>query len=202
MRRVERNHRSGTVHQVLVYDGDHCVGWCQFARRRNFPTSKSRRTYDQGADDPPDWRIGCAFTNAKARGKGVSAGAVAAALDEIRRAGGGGSNRQPTRRTQRVSVSHTGLQATESSYGTSISADGRYIVLSSNDSTLVPGDTNGIGDLFIRDLRAGTTIRINVSSTRAQSEANAGNAASSGRGPMSPSPRRIRTCPLGHQQRR
>ena len=22
--------RNGTVHQVLVYDGDECVGWCQY----------------------------------------------------------------------------------------------------------------------------------------------------------------------------
>ncbi|WP_158647424.1 PD40 domain-containing protein [Actinoplanes sp. ATCC 53533] len=84
--------------------------------------------------------------------------------------------------TQRVSVSHTGLQAADSSYGHSISADGRYVVFGSNDSTLVPGDTNDIGDLFVRDLQAGTTTRINVSSTGAQSDANAGNGAISGDG--------------------
>jgi hypothetical protein len=43
-------------------------------------------TWDDFAD-PPDWRIGCIFTNAKDRGKGVAASAVAAALDEIKRAG-------------------------------------------------------------------------------------------------------------------
>ena len=84
--------------------------------------------------------------------------------------------------TQRVSVSHTGLQAADSSYGHSISADGRYVVFGSNDSTLVPGDTNDLFDLFVRDLHAGTTTRINVSSTGAQSDANAGNGAISGNG--------------------
>ena len=30
-REAKRRHVTrGTVHQVLVYDGDHCVGWCQF----------------------------------------------------------------------------------------------------------------------------------------------------------------------------
>src|SRR5258705_3395034 len=89
-REAKRQHVArGTVHQVLVYDGDHCVGWCQFGPPRELPNIKNLRTYNQGAEDPPDWRIGCIFTNAKDRGKGVAAAAVAAALDEIGRAGGG-----------------------------------------------------------------------------------------------------------------
>ena len=36
----------------------------------------------------PAWRIGCIFTNAKDRGRGVAAAAVEATLDEIKRAGG------------------------------------------------------------------------------------------------------------------
>src|SRR5262249_55942532 len=53
----------GTVHQVLVYDGDRCVGWCQFGAPAEIPNIKNRRAYEKEAQDPPDWRIGCVFTN-------------------------------------------------------------------------------------------------------------------------------------------
>jgi hypothetical protein len=66
----------GTVRQVLVYDGDRCVGWCQFGSPLELPNIKNRGTYEQGADEPPDWRIGCIFTNAKDRGKGIAAAAA------------------------------------------------------------------------------------------------------------------------------
>lgn len=89
-REAKRRHvTDGTVHQVLVYDGDRCVGWCQFGSPPEIPNIKNRGAYDRGAGDPPDWRIGCVFTNAKDRGRGVAAAAVAAALEEIKRAGGG-----------------------------------------------------------------------------------------------------------------
>jgi hypothetical protein len=89
-RELKRQHvMRGTVHQVLVYDGDRCIGWCQFGTAPELPNIKNRGTYDREADDLPDWRIGCIFTNSKDRGNGVAATAVAAALDEIKRAGGG-----------------------------------------------------------------------------------------------------------------
>jgi hypothetical protein len=92
----------GTVHQVLVYDGDHCVGWCQFGSPTELPNINSRGAYDRGADDPPDWRIGCIFTNAKDRSKGVAATAVAAAFDEIKQAGGGIIEAYPEQTEQRL----------------------------------------------------------------------------------------------------
>ena len=39
----------GAVHQVLVYDGDRCVGWCQFGTPPELPNIKSRRAYDAEA---------------------------------------------------------------------------------------------------------------------------------------------------------
>ena len=39
----------------------------------------------------------------------------------------------------------------------SLSADGRWLALLSHDSNLVPSDTNGRPDIFLRDLMAGTT---------------------------------------------
>lgn len=69
--------------------------------------------------------------------------------------------------TELVSVSSEGLQGNDRSGGTNstvaISADGRYVVFVSLASNLVPGDTNGLGDVFVRDRQAGTTERVSVS---------------------------------------
>jgi Tol biopolymer transport system component len=40
--------------------------------------------------------------------------------------------------------------------------DGRYVAFSSLASNLVPGDTNGISDVFVRDMRNGTTLLASV----------------------------------------
>jgi Tol biopolymer transport system component len=65
-------------------------------------------------------------------------------------------------RIQRVSVAHTGAQAALDSNNTAygIGADGRYVFFLSNDPNLAPGDPNGTGGMYARDLRADTTIRI------------------------------------------
>jgi Tol biopolymer transport system component len=42
-----------------------------------------------------------------------------------------------------------------------LSADGRYVSFVSKATTLVPGDTNGKGDVFVRDLKDNVTIRGN-----------------------------------------
>jgi Tol biopolymer transport system component len=44
----------------------------------------------------------------------------------------------------------------------SISADGRSVAYASQSATLVPGDTNGVFDVFVADLVAGTTVRASV----------------------------------------
>lgn len=43
-----------------------------------------------------------------------------------------------------------------------VSANGRFVVFSSNATNLVPGDTNGRGDVFLRDRTAGTTVRVSL----------------------------------------
>jgi hypothetical protein len=50
-----------------------------------------------------------------------------------------------------VSTMTGGAQVTGSSGLPSISADGRYVVFRSNSTNLVPGDTNGVDDVFIHD---------------------------------------------------
>ena len=49
-----------------------------------------------------------------------------------------------------------------------ISGDGRFVVFSSEATNLVPDDTNGTADIFVRDRQLGTTTRLSVSSTGAQ----------------------------------
>src|SRR5579864_588861 len=71
-RELKRRHVTrGTVHQVLVYDGERCVGWCQFGPPAEVATIKNAGAYEKGLAELPDWRIGCIFTSAKDRGKGI-----------------------------------------------------------------------------------------------------------------------------------
>ncbi len=81
--------RAGTTHAALVFDGDDCVGWCQFGPPAELPRIKSKREYDKGVVDLPDWRIACCFVGKGHRRKGVFAAALAGALDLIAEAGGG-----------------------------------------------------------------------------------------------------------------
>jgi Tol biopolymer transport system component len=61
-----------------------------------------------------------------------------------------------------ASVGSDGSQATAPSSEPSISADGRYVAFQTSAPDLVPGDTNDDDDVFVRDLRAGTTTRVSV----------------------------------------
>lgn len=58
-----------------------------------------------------------------------------------------------TAETVRVNVSSEGAQANEFSQAGSISADGSHVTFSSLASNLVPGDTNGVADIFVHDRR-------------------------------------------------
>ena len=79
----------GRAHAALVYDGDLCVGWCQFGPTDELPRIKHGRAYREGLTTLPDWRITCFFVDKTRRGQGVSAAALAGALAEIARLGGG-----------------------------------------------------------------------------------------------------------------
>ena len=70
--------------------------------------------------------------------------------------------------TSRVSVSSSGTQVSGDSSAAAISADGRYVAFQSTATTLVPNDTNGVSDIFLRDLVAGTTVRLSVTSAGEQ----------------------------------
>ena len=64
--------------------------------------------------------------------------------------------------TRRVSVSTGGGQSNGDSFTPALSADGRFVAFGSFASNLVPGDTNGLTDVFVRDRRTGTTQLVSV----------------------------------------
>ena len=76
-----------------------------------------------------------------------------------------------TGQTARVSVASDGTQANGTSDFAAVSADGRRVVFSSNASNLVPGDTNGVYDVFVHDLQTGQTTRASVASDGTQANA-------------------------------
>jgi Tol biopolymer transport system component len=62
--------------------------------------------------------------------------------------------------TTRVSVGQIGVQGDELSYSPSISRDGNVVAFVSLAQNLAAGDTNGETDVFIRDIKAATTIAV------------------------------------------
>ncbi len=86
--------------------------------------------------------------------------------------------------TIRVSVATGGAQTNghSRSYESTISDDGDRIVFESDATNLVAGDTNGIQDCFLRIVSAGTTTRLSVSTSGAQSTGSTSSPAISGNG--------------------
>ena len=75
--------------------------------------------------------------------------------------------------TERVSLTHEGTQATGPSMNASVSEGGRYVVFESEAANLVPGDTNGVADIFLIDRnrspgQAGYIRRVSVRSDGTQ----------------------------------
>jgi hypothetical protein len=70
--------------------------------------------------------------------------------------------------TERVSVDGAGAEAKGNSTEAAISADGNLVAFSSDATNLVPGDTNGRTDVFLRDRNAGVTTRVSVDSSGSQ----------------------------------
>jgi Tol biopolymer transport system component len=77
-----------------------------------------------------------------------------------------------TSTTKLISVASDGTQGNNTSFYPSISADGRYVAFVSDSSNLVSGDTNGLPDIFVKDLQTGTTKRISVASDGTQGNGN------------------------------
>lgn len=70
--------------------------------------------------------------------------------------------------TQLVSADAAGVPANGHSEQSSVSADGRYVAFVSWATNLVPGDDNGVADVFVKDLESGAIERVNTSAAGAQ----------------------------------
>jgi hypothetical protein len=81
---------AGTTHAALVFDGQLCIGWCQFGPPDEVVRIKNRREYDTTRKgDLPEWRIGCNYVRAGHRRQHVATDALAGALGLIAAMGGG-----------------------------------------------------------------------------------------------------------------
>jgi hypothetical protein len=70
-----------------------------------------------------------------------------------------------------VSVDANGIQGNGSSSSGGISADGRYVALTSDANNLVPGDTNGMKDAHVYDRQTDTISRVSLAADGAQANA-------------------------------
>ena len=121
-RDAKRAHvEQGTVHQMLVYADEDCVGWCQYGTTTEVANIKNPRAYARDLGSLPDWRIGCIFTERSHRGQGVARAAVSAALAAIKESGGGIVEAYPEqvegRPPQRGSYLHTGPETLFEEFG-------------------------------------------------------------------------------------
>ena len=73
-----------------------------------------------------------------------------------------------TNAVELMSRSSAGNSADAASFEPTISGDGRYVGFYSAASTLVPGDTNAVFDVFVHDRMTGTTTRESVAPDGAQ----------------------------------
>jgi Tol biopolymer transport system component len=70
---------------------------------------------------------------------------------------------------RRISTSFDGVQGDKLvHHGLAMSADGRFVVFPSAATNLVPGDTNGSVDMFVKDVVSGAVERVNVSASGEQ----------------------------------
>lgn len=70
--------------------------------------------------------------------------------------------------TSRLSVDSTGAQGNGGAWNPSISSNGRFAVFSSGSTNLVTGDTNGVEDVFLRNIENSSTSRVSINSNGLQ----------------------------------
>ena len=82
---------AGRSHGILVYAEGQPVGWCQYGPREELPRIDHSRKYRALAPQGPRklWRITCFVVHKKYRRRSVGTAALQAALQSIRRRGGG-----------------------------------------------------------------------------------------------------------------
>jgi ribosomal protein S18 acetylase RimI-like enzyme len=80
------------AHGILVYVDGKPAGWCQYGRSEELPridTNRNYRACRHKQDELQLWRITCFVVDRKFRRRGVAGAALCAALDSIKKRGGG-----------------------------------------------------------------------------------------------------------------
>ena len=107
LRRAERSVRNrrdkkalveaGRTHGILVYADNEPIGWCQYGPREELPRIDDSRHYRElDLDDSTKlWRITCFVVDKRYRRRGVATVALKAALNAIRKKGGGAVEAYP-----------------------------------------------------------------------------------------------------------
>jgi len=82
----------GQAHGILVYANGEPVGWCQYGLQKELPRIDNKRGYRAlrlETGEKSLWRITCFVTDKNHRRRGVANAALKAALESIRKKGGG-----------------------------------------------------------------------------------------------------------------
>ena len=98
---------AGHAHGILVYHRGAPIGWCQYGLREELPRIERGRKYQQlvpGLAMPPRWRITCFFVDRPFRRSGAARFALRAALEAIRRRGGGVVEAYPATHVRAVAL--------------------------------------------------------------------------------------------------
>ncbi|MFJ6621791.1 TolB family protein [Kitasatospora sp. NPDC091335] len=80
-----------------------------------------------------------------------------------------------TGKVTRIDTGLPGTTSTEHSFAAAMTGDGRWVYFRSTADNLVPGDTNGVSDVFRRDLWTGRIERVSLTRDGEQSNAPAEN---------------------------
>ncbi len=81
----------GKSHGIIVYRDDKPVGWCQYGLKNELPRIDASSKYQSlGLENKGKlWRLTCFFVDRNNRRRGVGGFALDAALDSIKKKGGG-----------------------------------------------------------------------------------------------------------------
>jgi len=64
--------------------------------------------------------------------------------------------------TERISLTALGVEPNGDCWQPAVSPDGRWVAFNSDATNLVPGDTNGVGDVFLKNRLTGALTRVSV----------------------------------------
>jgi ribosomal protein S18 acetylase RimI-like enzyme len=93
---------AGCAHGILVYAKGEPVGWCQYGPREELPRTDNTLKYRKLAlenDSERTWRITCFVVDSRYRRRGVASFGLEAALEAIKKKGGGIVEAYPVSKT-------------------------------------------------------------------------------------------------------